>query len=404
MTAPVRSAASRAYRLAVPLSLASAGLGLGRELLVLQKLGLSSTNDLLQFYLSVTYTVSLLGDAIRLGVLNLLQGGGLSLAVASAALVAVASGVPLTLWYAHGGPGGNPWLLAAAGLAGVLNLLTVVLLVHRQRAGRFLPAHVITILPNVMIFAGVGVAMLGPDDRFLAAVVLLFLAAPVLQLALLLLLRTPGGDARRGPGAEAGAVAAGVGQIGLHGLGAVGAQAGQVLIRTTLAAQAPGMLTVFVLLSRAVDTVRAILLDTFIGARLADWSAGRGRLPALLDPGRLAPVALAVAVLVSGGAALAGAGATEALVVAPWLAAVLLPGAWLAFLQRAGYFHLNARATPRALILRLGALDAGLAVALAVLTVVAGPGPLVLVWLFYVVRIALQIGMMRRLVTAGVRD
>lgn len=403
MTTPGRSPASRAYRLAVPLSLASAGLGLGRELLVLHKLGLSSANDLLQFYLSVTYTISLLGDAIRLGVLNLLQGGGLSPAVASAALVAVASGVPLTLWYAHSGPGSNAWLLAAAGLAGILNLLTVVLLVHRQRAGRFLPAHVITVLPNVMIFAGVALAMLGPEERFLATVVVLFLAAPVLQLILLALLGTPAAEAgHRSVVAEA--VASGVGQIGLHGLGAVGAQAGQVLIRTTLAARAPGMLTLFVLLSRAVDTVRAILLDTFIGARLAEWSAGRGRLPAPLDPGRLAPLALAVTVLATGGAALAGAGATEAVVVAPWLVAVLLPGAWLAFLQRAGYFHLNARATPRALILRLGVLDAGLAVALAVLTVVAGPGPLVLVWLFYVVRIALQIGMMRRLVTAGVRD
>jgi len=397
-----RSAASRAYRLAVRPSVASAALELGRELLILQKVGLSSTNDLLQFYLSVTYTISLLGDALRLAALNMLQGAGLSPAAGSALLVALASGVPITLWYAGSAPAGQGWLLAVAGLAGVLNLLTVVLLVHRQRAGRFLPAHVITVLPNVMIFGGVALAMLGNDRQFMLTVVLLFLAAPVLQITLLALLRTPPEPPSTVPAGAA--MVAGLGQIGLHGLGAVGAQAGQVLIRTALTSQAPGMLTVFVLLSRAVDTVRAILLDTFIGARLSEWSAGRGRLPALLDPAGLSPLVLLVVVALTGGAVLGGRGVDQAVAVIPWLVAVLLPGAWLAFLQRAGYFHLNARATPRALILRLGLLDAAIAVALTLGTMLVGIGPLALVWLFYVIRIAMQIGLMRRLGVARVRD
>ena len=93
------SAANRTYRFAIPFSLASAGLGLGREFLVLQKVGLSSTSDLLQFYLSVTFTISLLGDAMRLSALNLFQRGGLSQALCSALVVALVSGVPITAWY-----------------------------------------------------------------------------------------------------------------------------------------------------------------------------------------------------------------------------------------------------------------------------------------------------------------
>ncbi|MCL4864854.1 MAG: hypothetical protein KJZ47_03100, partial [Gemmatimonadales bacterium] len=185
--------------------------------------------------------------------------------------------------------------------------------------------------------------------------------------------------------------------------GAVGAQAGHVLIRTALAGQATGMLTVFVLLSRAVDTTRAILLDTLIGARLADWAAGRGQVPRLLDPVHLSRPLLGTILALTGAAALLGSHATTAVGVAPWLAVVLLPGAWLTFLQRAGYFYLNAVASPRALIIRLGVLDAGIAGMLAAATAVAGLGAMLLVWLFFVVRMAVQIVMIQRAGAADVR-
>lgn len=399
---PPRSAASRAYRLAVPISIASAVLGLGRELVILQRVGLSEANDLLQYYLSITYTISILGDAMRLAVLNLLQVGALASALASTLITAVGVGIPIAYWYGRGGPTLDPALLAVAAVAGVLNLVTVVLLVHRQRSGRFLPAHVITVLPNILIFLGVVLAMGRDTEGFVMVVVGLFLAAPLIQIALLLAL-TPGRAASPPVGAEGNPVVRGVRQIGLHGVGAVGAQAGHLLIRTALAGQATGMLTVFVLLSRAVDTTRAILLDTLIGARLADWAAGRGQVPKLLDPVHLSLPLLGGILALTGSAALLGTGATTALGVAPWLVMVLLPGAWLTFLQRAGYFYLNAIASPRALILRLGLLDAGVAVVLAAATAVANLGPLLLVWLFFVLRIALQIVLIQRAGGADVR-
>ncbi|MCL4867085.1 MAG: hypothetical protein KJZ47_14415, partial [Gemmatimonadales bacterium] len=224
MTA-VRSPASRAYRLAVPISIAGAVLGLGRELIILQRVGLSEANDLLQYYLSVTFTISILGDAMRLAVLNLLQVGALASALGSTFVAAIGVGLPIAFWYARGGPTLDLGLLAVAGIAGILNLVTVVLLVHRQRSGRFLPAHVITVLPNILIFLGVLVAMRGDTPTFVGTVVVLFLAAPVLQIALLLALRPGDAAAPVPPGAGSG-VLRGLQQIGLHGVGAVGAQAG----------------------------------------------------------------------------------------------------------------------------------------------------------------------------------
>ncbi|MDZ4674815.1 MAG: hypothetical protein SGI84_10195 [Gemmatimonadota bacterium] len=398
-----RSAANRAYRLAVPISIASAVLGVGRELVILQRIGLSEANDLLQYYLSITFTISILGDAMRLAVLNLLQVGTLASALASTMITAVGVGVPIAFWYARGGPPLDPGLLVVAGVAGILNLVTVVLLVHRQRSGRFLPAHVITVLPNILIFLGVVLAMGRETPTFVAVVVGLFLAAPVIQIVMLLALR-PGNSASPPVPEPGNGVLRGMGQIGLHGLGAVGAQAGHILIRTALAGQATGMLTVFVLLSRAVDTTRAILLDTLIGARLADWAAGRGRVPTLLDPVHLSLPLLGGILALTGAAALLGSGASTALRLVPWLVVVLLPGAWLTFLQRAGYFYLNATASPRALIVRLGVLDAGLAALLASATALANWGPLLLVWLFFVLRIALQIVLIQRAGVVDVRD
>lgn len=393
--------ARRAWRLAVPISIASAVLGLGRELLVLHRIGLSESNDQLQYYLSITYTISLLGDAIRLAVLNVLQTGALAGAVASTVVVGLAAGVPITLWYARGAPALDATLMLVAGVAGLLNLVTLALLMHRQRAGRFLPAHVITALPNVLIFAGVLIASGLDTPAFVRTVVVLFLAAPVLQVSLLLALRAEAGStASGGMGAD---LRRGLAQMGLHGVGAAGTQAGQILIRTALAGQAAGMLTAFVLLTRAVDTLRAILLETLIGARLADWAAGRGRVPRLLDPVHLAPGVLWGLVALSGAAAVAGSGADGVGAFAPWLALILLPGAWLAFLQRAGYFFLNATGVPQRLILRLGLVDAGVAALLALATGLAGFAPLLLVWLFFVVRIALQVAWIGRTGAAGVR-
>ena len=62
-----------AYQAAVVLSGVSAVLGLGREALVLHRLGLSAANDALQLALSITYTIALLGEPLRLAALNLLQ-------------------------------------------------------------------------------------------------------------------------------------------------------------------------------------------------------------------------------------------------------------------------------------------------------------------------------------------
>ena len=146
MTAPSGSPLSKgwqpsAYHAAVVLSGVSAVLGLGREALVLNRLGLSAANDALQLALSITYTIALLGDPLRLAALNLLQRR-----IAASIWAAIGGGIILAavvmtmLYRASTSVVPGRWLVIA-GTAGAANLFLAWVLPRRQRAGPFLPVH-----------------------------------------------------------------------------------------------------------------------------------------------------------------------------------------------------------------------------------------------------------------------
>jgi hypothetical protein len=384
---------SNPYALAVPLSLASAVLGLIREGLILGKLGLSLRNDELQYYLSVTFTISLFGDAIRLGTANLAQRASSVAILAPVALTAVTVGVATAAWFATHAQ----WTLAGAipmaALAGTLNLAVVSLIVIRQRQGRFLPAHVVTVLPNVLILLGVLAAFQSDAVRFLRVIVGLFLLAPLVQIATLLALR-PG---TRRPGlAEAGAsLPARLRLLGPHGAGAVGNQIGQAVIRTALALASPGTLSLYAFLARVVDSVRAVFLDSFIGSRLADWAEGETKLPRLLHAARLRPGFAAAVALLS----LAGVAVAQSQPVG-WrlglgLGVILLVGAWFSFTVRVGMFAVNTSSIPPRLNWQLALIDLGLAGVVAAGWYVHAAAVLFLLWLFAVARPLLQLSLVR---------
>jgi hypothetical protein len=385
---------SNPYALAVPLSLASAVLGLVREGVILGKLGLSPRNDELQYYLSVTFTISLFGDAIRLATANLAQRASTAAILLPVGLAAVAVGVAAGAWFATHAQWNLPAAIAVATLAGILNLVAVSLIVIRQRQGRFLPAHVVTVFPNVLILLGVLAAFQSDSRRFLSVIVGLFMLAPLVQIMILLALR-PG--TRRPPLPETGeSLAARLRLLGPHGAGAVGNQVGQAVVRTALSVASPGTLSLYALLARVVDSFRAVFLDSFIGSRLADWADGETQLPRLLHAAHFRPASGAAAVLLS----LAGVALAQGQPVG-WrlgvgLATILLAGAWFSFTVRVAMFAVNSRSIPPRLNWELALIDMGAAV------VVAGgwygypPAVLFLLWCFAVVRPLLQLRLTRR--------
>jgi hypothetical protein len=376
-----------AYQIAVVLSGVAAILGFGREVLMVRRLGLGEGNDALQFALSIVYTVALFGEPLRLGSLNFLGrriGGTLTLAL-GVLITAVAA--VTTAAYARTGPGLPLEWIAVAGAAGAANLILAWVLPRSLRAGPFLPVHAVSVMPSVLIVAGLLIPA-ESDAVFAERVVYLFLAAPVLQLALLALLR-----GTKDPNvADAAGVVEGLRPVGWHAVSAGGTMATQFFIRSAIIGGGPaGALSAFVVALRATEALRGVFVDTYIASKLRRWSEGSRQTSAVVD-GRWLSGGMIIAVVVG------------ALVVAlawPWApgtyadpsAVVLLLGLYLVLALRVRYQERNVAAQPLAVVRRIAGLEVGTAAAVG-LTAAFPIVPLaVLPWLAYVLKPAIGLRM-----------
>jgi hypothetical protein len=368
-----------AYRLAVVLSGGSAALGLLRELLVFRRLGLGASNDELQFALSITYTIALLGDPLRLASLNMLSR---RLSASSRLLLAGVVGlavVATTAAYTTGGPNlPRSWIVVAAA-AGAMNLRVSWTIPRRLRDGPFLLVHALTVLPNVVIVAG----LLWPaptDVAFAARVVFLFAVAPLVQLAGFLLLGRGSARAEAGLGAGAAEVSA---AIGWHGVAAAGTMGTQFVIRAALTAY-PGTLSAFTLMLRITETIRAVFVDSWVASRVQEWTrvgaAGAVAAAARLLSWRGAAVVTVLGLLL----ALAWPGADGTLLAPP--AVVVAAGIYPVVVYRVGWQAVNTSTRPGSALPRVAAMEWGIA-ALGWLAAALAVQPVALLpWLAYVVR------------------
>lgn len=394
MTSPAENPAPRgwvpsAYQAAVALSALSAVLGLGRELLVVRRLRFGEVNDALAFALSITYTVALLGEPLRLGALNLLDRrlGSRLMAVVGAGIVIAAS--LTTVMYRSGGrPLPLSWMLAA-GTAGAANLVLAWVLPRMQRLGPFLPVHAVTVMPNVIIVTGILVPAATPE-LFAGRVIALFLLCPVLQLAALAALRAFGKEhAPLGPPAP---VAEGLRPMRWHALGAAGGQGAQFFLRSSLLLAGTGTLAKFNLVLRVTETIRAVFVDTYIASRIRRWANGEKTSDGIIDGRWLGPAALG-SVVVAG-----------LLVALLWPA---LPGTWPASLElvlgtylvlalRVRYQSLNTGSQPVHLNRRIAGTEVISAVLAFVFAKVTGSPVALLAWVIYVAKPAAGLGVLSR--------
>lgn len=375
-----------AYQAAVVLSGTSAVLGLGREALVLHRLGLSSANDALQLALSITYTIALLGEPLRLAALNLLQRRlGASIWSVIAGGILVAAFVMTALYRAGSSVLPGRWMVIA-GAAGAANLFLAWVLPRRQRAGPFLLVHFVTVMPNIFMVAGL-LLPAATDQAFAERVVGLFLLAPVLQLAALAVLARFGDRPALAPSPG---VAEGLRPMAWHTVGAAGGQGSQLFLRTALAAAPPGTLTAFTMTLRVTETIRAIFVDTYIASRVRRWAAGERSTSPLIDgrwlsgPGLLAAsgAALALALLWSGSGR--------------WLSpasAMLVIGGYLVLALRVRYQSLNTSAQPIGLVKRMAGIELVAATVVGVVSLWAAAPLAVLPWVVYVAKPAAGLGL-----------
>lgn len=372
-----------AYQAAVVLSGLSALLGLGREVLLVKHLGISEANDRLQIALSITYSVALLGEPLRLAALNLLQrrlSARLWAAIGTAIVLAAA--VVTVLYRARAGMVPWSWVVIA-GMAGAANLFLAWVLPRSQRAGPFLPVHAVSVMPNVFIVAGL-LLPAPSSETFAARVVGLFLIAPLLQLAGLAVLSRFGDHPELGPPPSA---AEGLRPIAWHAAGAAGGQAAQLLLRTALLA-VPGLLTGFNLVLRVTETVRAIFVDSYIASRVRQWASGARITGPAIDGRWLSP--LGIGTVASGALILALVWSAQPDTDLERLfspaAVMVVIGGYFVLALRVRYQSLNTSAQPMELVRRMAGLELIAALAVGLLSVLPGGPVALLSWVAYVAK------------------
>ena len=266
------------YSILVLVAGSSAVLGLARELLIGKAFGLSLTNDRLQVLLSVTFTISLLGEAIRTFALSLLSNRAfgvvgmwvLALGICTSVIVATAFAsllsvdviLPLTI----------------ACLTGVLNLLAVVSITAMQRQGHTVRAQLTAALPNYWLALAVPVALLNKGDATLG-VLLSFAAAPLLQLIVASQVLLKAADPIVSKASlqvlPDGAARVNVARVIVWSfVGVFGLQFSQFLLRDALLSQGPGLMSVVGPALRLYDSIRAVFVDTIVATKLPGWIAG----------------------------------------------------------------------------------------------------------------------------------
>lgn len=255
------------YQLAVFLSFLSFAFGILREFLVIGMLGFSSINDRLQLYLSIFYTIGLSIDAMRLSCLNLYSLLSLPRLLLIASLIGLPFSIIIALILNHAIDVLDPTLLAVCILGSYLNLIAALLITYLQRQNIFLLAQLINILPNFILIPGILGCYWFLNNQLLPAIVCLTTLIPVLQCALLLFLT------RRNPILiqNQASFFSSVLTFLRHFSVILGEQLFQIVLRAAFYVKGVGFLTVYTLAIRIYSAFRFILIDSFIGSKLALW-------------------------------------------------------------------------------------------------------------------------------------
>jgi hypothetical protein len=349
---------------------------------VLRTLGLSATNDTLQYYLSIVYTISLLSDPIRLAALNLLQVRNRAATYLIVSILMVPVSLIFTLAYAYGGGVHDTSLLVAACLGGGLNLLVAVGCSDGQRSRSFVGTQAVMALPNNVLIVSVFAVPALTKITLPETIIYVYAIVPALQLVAFLLMPLREG-APVAPAHAPMAIGAGLKNLLSHSTSAGGSQLGQFALRTTLNGATVGSLTLVSFLIRIYDTLRVIFVDSFVGSRVAGWTAGETHVPRMLDARHHAVPLVVISAL----ALLAGwIPVTTAQATAGVALGILLVALYAASSLRVMYSFVNTITTPGRLIVAVGLADVAVGLCAAGMAFVPWLPRLVMLWVLYIGR------------------
>jgi hypothetical protein len=256
------------FKIAVFLSSLSMVFGILREFLIVGLLGFTATNDKLQLYLSVFYTIGLTIDAMRLACLNLYAVLSLPRILLAASLISLPFCFMIGFVMSYSTGGLNLALLLIAILGSYLNLMAAVLITYKQRDNMFLAAQLINVLPNFILIPGIIICYWFASKNLIFSIVCLVCLIPIAQCILLLLLpKQPSENAPH----NSISLWASIMTFARHFAAMISEQMYQIIARAAFFNYGPGYLSLFAMAVRIYAAARFILVDSFIGSKLANW-------------------------------------------------------------------------------------------------------------------------------------
>ncbi|MCZ6909823.1 MAG: hypothetical protein O7C56_01760 [Rickettsia endosymbiont of Ixodes persulcatus] len=176
------------YKIAMTLSSASLVLGIFREILIIYFIGFTKTNDTLQLYLSIFYTIGLSIDAMRLACLNLYSLLSLRQILLAGSIITLPLAICIGFIMNYFSEGLDIKLVFVTMIGGYLNLFAAILITYKQRNNSFLAAQIINVIPNFILIPGIIFSELFLKNNLITAMVCLTSFIPIVQCILLFLI------------------------------------------------------------------------------------------------------------------------------------------------------------------------------------------------------------------------
>lgn len=378
------------YRVAVLLSSLSLGFGIFRELLIVALYGFTAKNDELQLYLSIFYTIGLTIDAMRLSCLNLYSILSLPRMIFAASVVTLPFCVVIGLIMSYATGGLNPYLLIMTITGGYLNLMAAILITYKQRNNIFLAAQMINVMPNLLLIPGVVLGYMFMYAHLTFVIVLMTSATPIVQCILLLLLRHNPLEHHHTP------LSLWKSSIVFirHLSSMVGEQMYQMIARSAFYHYGAGYLSVFAIAIRIYSAARFILIDSFIGSKLAAWQKHHQSddmyLSKMINLTYLGFCILLISLVCS------LFSSTHLFVSSLQMCVLLIGGFYFSTLVRVVYFKINHYETNPGIVVRFALFELACALISLLLTQQLNYPILALLWIGYIAKPFAQLLLLRK--------
>jgi len=322
----------------------------------------------------------MLGEAIRLSAFNLLRKINFKSVVTATFIVSTSVSLVLTFIFFITADEFVPTFLFLAFANGLLNLFVTLYIAFYQFNNRFLFAQIVSVFPNFILIPGILFIYFCRLETIIS-MLCLFAMVPVVQMIVLII------NKPQSTVLDQGNIIKNTGIILSQGLQCFGNQIFQLTFRIALLGLGEGYLSLMTLLIKVVDSLKSILVDTYIGFKVFNWR--EEGITNKITIGKQWSIALVLILALSVVSTFATS--NNIFIFAGQATIIILLGFLTTTLSRVMYYKINIQEVAIALILIFGLIDLVFAFGLYLLEIYTIASILTIMWLWYIFKPTIQI-------------